>query len=991
MADDVNKSGKPVNSASSVEGIGASRRSQSIDEVMKRAQQSVQRPIGEMRKLQQRLSDLRQQRSNLKDELEYILNEENQSQEDLAQQIAEINEEYGSVQEGLKQTYGSLKNIRSTTSARVQSRVGSVVSRYVSPGEQESRVRMMSRQTNTLEPAIREATSRGYTGLEQRREQAMSQASGYAAQIEEAQQAGDMSRVARLGQQMQASETQAAVASKGLQYLKQRGQDPESRFLRAQNVADRAQSRVENEQIIQQAESGELRGVDEISKELGEVAASLRNLKQELNDGKISLEEFNEKAGEAADRYERLEKEESASGGGGYGGLTRNQARGVMAARVASSAVRGLTQFQQASQVDYRIAGMSNAAQLARQQNQQYDAASAAVGGDMEAANMLFGGFENAAAFQEDVATSQRRIRQQQVGAETADAAIGAYTGMKLVKGAMRAGSSLVAGRGGMGTSFLMGAAGSGIRAGTLTQDIREGVSEVQAGNAAYNAALQAQQEILRVPTRFRQRYRDFGSAMGIATRGAGADREEILNQMDDPAYVASLRQSRIGVDRANDLINQGIAQQGSDVFNLYGSLGQARRMEQMGLGTMEQQFGRMGQLANAGAGDPTQALVDSMEEAVSRGFDNSKAVGMMVDATVSLAQSGATTQLGIDATGGITELMGRALGTRDPNSSSALQIQAAQVGIQQQSGLLTNRSLSFGNMARDTRLRQLLGDPMQAANAATLTAEQLQTLQGGGENAERLAYTKGLTGLINESGGIDQKMVKQLSNIQRDFAEFGGAGGVGYAVDPKVMQRGRDVLRRLESEGKSVNDLDTLRGLSKEDREAVGALTGTRNLAVGGQGSNLAGLASMYETKGDRDPNKLGTGRKTGVTEDLATGDTQVGTSELIEGMKKFGKDVQNLGKLQEIIEKGFVENIDRFGEAAAKSVENMRNDVNTEVFKKLGAESDALKGKFETLGTTIDNLAKRISGVNFDPGFFRTTTRSNQDRGRAKPEGTW
>jgi hypothetical protein len=978
MADGVNKAGKTPNTAEQVGSI--SRRSQSVDEIVKRAQQSIQQPIAEMRKLQQKLSDLRQQRSNLRDELEYVLSEDATEANELAQQVAQINEEYSGAQQGISETLGALKGIRGTTRARVQARTTGAISRFVSPSQQEARVRGAARSTDLLEPAIVEAEARGFGGLEQRRTQAAGRAAGLAEQIEEAQRAGDTQRVRQLGAQMGEAEQEAAVAAKGMQHLRRRGRDPESLLLKTQSVTDRATRHLEDVDIQKRADAGELRGPAEISSEMIQVASSLKEFQERLNQGSMSLNEFNEKAGESAERFEQLEREQAAVGG--RGGFTPGQRRAFDIANTVVAGARAGAQVTQATQVDFRIAAMSNAAHLARQQNQQYDAFSAAIQGDMMAANMLMGGFENAAAFQADVAGAQRGVRAVEAGADATAATVsGVGAGLAIKSGI----GALVA------PGMIQDAAQHGASALIKTQDVREGVSEVQAGSAAWNAAIQAQQEIMAVPTRFRQRYRDFATQMAVSTRGAGGQREGFLGTMDSPEFIETLRRERIGVDQAGQLIGAGIEQMGADIFDPESALVSARRMERMGLGTMDQQFGRMGQLAGVGATDPTEALVRNMEEAVSRGFDNSKAVGMMVDATVSIAQTGATAQLGIDATGGITELLGRALGGRDPNRSSQLQIMAAQTAIQESSVGLTDRRVSFSNMLRDMELREMLGDPIQAATAAGMTRAQMHTLMMGAnpENspeaqaaAQDLIYGMGLTGFLDDQGGIDQERVQRFYGTQFTRSML-GAGGTGLTIDPEVSQRAIDTLVQLEQEGRPLNTA-TMRQLREDDplaAEAIMTMGAAARLDRGGTGNILADLSSWMMTEGG-EPNSVAIGDRADATERLATAATQVETSELLEGMTAFGENVKNIADMHEKIEEAFVANINRFGESAAEAVENMRNDINIEVFQKLSAETDGLAGKFESLGGALEGLTARVAGINFDPGVLEKTTRHDAQR---------
>lgn len=968
MADDVNKSKKPVNSVASV-GASVGRRSQNLEQVIKRAEQSVHDPIATMREHQMRLAQIRERRRNLQQEMDYVISNIGSTDPvETADEIAALQRELDTLAPGrnpvVQRELQALKSQRSVVQERRTKAVNSAVTRYISPAEQESRIRMLGRGSKLLGSSVYEAESRGYKGLEQQRDQAVNSAGSLALQIESAQEAGDMDRVKSLSQEMASKEQQAAIATRGMQYLRGRGRDPDSILMRSQNVIDRAERRSGMESMMSAGQAGELRGLGEIGDEIKQVTQALKELRAGLNSGSTSLEDFNDEAEKLTDKFEKLELEEKAvkaAGGDSFDRFTRGY-------NLASTAARSLVQVSQRGLVDFRIAGMGSAAQLARQQNQQYDMMRGAAQGDIMSQMMVLGGIQNAARFQDEVATAQKGTKAAEGSIELADTAFGTYTGMKLFKALSRGGKSLLSGDGGVLSSALAGATGSASRTAVNFLDVGMGISEMQAGNAAYQAAMQAQMEIARVPARQVQAYGNYVAGAGIATRGAGRNREREMVDITGRGFMGFLRTNRIDQDRALDLLNQGYEAQGGDIFNARSSLELARSMEsEYGLGTMEQQFQRMGNLANANAFSPDVQLEHIMQEAIARGFDNSKAVGMMVDATVSLAQTSGSAQLGIDATGGITSLIGRALGKSDPNTANAAEIRAAQTGIQQGGDLLTDRTISFSQIVRDTQLKTIFGgDPTKSISAATLDFTQIETLKKGDKAALDLVYQKGLSDLLNEDGTINLTAVKEYEQIQRNFAKRGGASGVGYTLSPETNKRVDEIEAKLTARGISLSDTEAVNeALSPEERDIFMARNRVLNIAGGGNVAAMQLRGSMQDLNRPKLNRAPTAGEKTASAEILGTDVTKI--KESMAGEKALDGDVRGLALVKSLMETTFEENMGKFGDAAAEAVEKMRNDVNTEVFKKLAKSSDELGTKFGNLGKQVDNLSKKVGNLNF------------------------
>jgi len=948
MADDVNKSSKPVNA---IDAVGSSSSSRSIEDVVSRARQSINKPIAEIRKLQQKLQQVRSMRTQLAAEYRYKkededLNEEGISPAQRNEDMTKIAIDIAELTPARDKTLGQLRSLRHVTNERSEAGINRAVSRFVSPKEQQSRIRGLSRSVNTLEPAIHEADQRGYLGLEQIKMQKHSQAAGIAAQIEDAQKTGNSSLVNKLGKQLGKVEQDAAVAEKGQQYLRQQGLDPQSKLNNINRVSLKAQDRLKMDELSKTTADTGGRSVRDISAEISDVASALKELKEGFNEGAISLEEFNEKAGEASQKFEDLTDEEKASAAAGGGGRMGRASRFFQGAAIIGGAA---VNIGQALAVDHKLAQINNAAAVGGQANEKYDSLTRAIQGDMMAQNMILGGgFASADEMQNRLGSRQKYIKEGQIATDTLTGGAAGATAWAT------GGLSLLAG----GASTIADSASKVAIGGS---DVINRVSEGQTGANAFAAQMNMMRQIAHVPARQQQAYSDYVKGLSVAGRESGS--YNTTDEMNKSDFIQKLIDNRISTSRAMEAAQTGIAAQGSDVFSS-SQVVYSRGLEKMGLGSMEQQMQRMGTLAQQGSKDPMQDLERIMEEAVSRGFTNSKGVQLMVDSVQGLAQAGGLTALGIDAAGGMTALIGRTLGKKDPSSSTIAEMNEANTAISGVNDVLMDDSVSLANVARDIGLRKVLKDPLMAKNAARLTAQDLSVLQSDDEDAKvKLLKSKGLVGAIGKDMKADESMINGIVKVQQGFLGLGGSTMAG-AFAPIEVQK---AAARIREDGISDEEFKRIHTSgTPTERAALQHIFSVNSIATGGKGTTKGMNALFGEDKERFDiPESIRRPINVERSSDQDIGDKLI--SDIVSGTEaqagnKGTGGIKALGGRQKVLEDSLTKNIDAWSTAAANAAKTMNTEVNTEQFKKLGTTTDEVNTSLKNFGTTLDGLNKKF-----------------------------
>ena len=953
MADDVNKASGRYNQ------IGAAA---SMDEVFSRVKQSndissiaSQRLRFEGREIKNRLRDLRINRDIIAQGMRLAPNEP-----DLQAGWKQNRDEYAESLERRQLVAQRYEQEQQIGRARSSNLMISQINQYTGSRAQSHRINEVFSSSTTMDTAARGIGPQSYSDFERQSQMAARSARESAVNLREAAAAGaSESELRKLGGNLAQSEGQIGIAKRGMQLARQMGLDPLSQLQDINSVASRASSRLQTEDYRKQAEGGNLPSLKQLNAEILEAAQALKTLKEEFDAGKKPLEEFNKEAGAAADKLTKLEQQEKAVAAAGGGGGS-NGWRGLAA---AGGAISAGVNFGQQAFINQPIQALNIKAQMAAAQNQQYATLKAALGGDMASLAMIgTGAFQNAADFASGKKTTQMTMSGLGAAATAIDASARAAIEITEGQSLGKVGGGQV---GSVAKGAIIGAEGL-FNTATQVSGMAQGIPQGETNVNAYSSALEAQRAILAVPSQFRQSYFDYGKNVTEATRFAGRSREGMMSNLMGNDFLNQMQGIRVDPNKAAAMVGQGLAGQGS-AFSM-GQITSARNMERAGFGPMEESMRRFGALGGAGATNSEASFAKVFEEAVSRGMDSSKAVSLMVDATSSLAESSSAGRLGIDATGGTSALIGRTIGDRGGRSEIAA-MTAANTAIAGTSNNLTDSSVTFTNMVRDTRFRQMGMSGPEAAAAKTLTTQDISILQGGGEAAQRLAMQKGLVSLIGKDGQMDTGAVNKFANAQGQFLEMGGAGGVGQVFSPEVAAKASQFRKRLAAGEDPAK-------LMAEDKVAFGAIGQTATLSGQGGALETSNIIGSFQGTADRVKTGLGgkimngtapIGAETAGGENMITGGAVQTNKEIMAGRK----DMESLDKVSKVlgaIEKAVTpDTMEKFASAASSAASNM--EISSTNFKQLSDQAGLLNTEFSKLKTTLESLntsAANLGGFN-------------------------
>ena len=557
-----------------------------------------------------------------------------------------------------------------------------------------------------------------------------------------------------------------------------------------------------------------------------------------------------DRAGKSAEELkkldENLEKSSQSFGGGRGGGDRYGFAAGMLGA--------GGNLVQQIG-VNQTLGAMQNRGALAGLENQKYDMYRKARAGDV-ASQMALSQWGNAEFFGSEVKTAQNvalglygtaGVAQGVAGAAKADAA-GAelFNPVSWVGGSGPANAE-AAQRG------VKEAADGAAQAAIAGADVVRGVSGNQVRVAGTQSYMQAVLATNQITAEQLQGFRDYSTGLGTVARGMGGRGGDFLrstrNMLPNIATAGLSPQqfvemSQFGQDNMGSMFNQ------DQIFA-------ARGLERSGVGTREENMQRMSMLAAAGSNNPQAGLAGVLEASFSKSLDSAKSLSALVKNTADMAGKSVAGRSGLDAVAATATMIATGI---DPNQANReVAVQRARTAAETADQIVTDRSVSFTNMAKISRIQQMtkMGgeDAVYAAglDVATLGTvagmdadKQAEFLRAHGVSAtnktaggmvDNLRKAAGVSilarGTVGQSGvntdELYDKILRGDTLNEKEQTQAGRAamqGGFASAADMERSIRGVAAKNDPNAGGKVKDDLAG-RGGSQELRDADELLTG--------------------------------------------------------------------------------------------------------------------------------------------------------------------
>lgn len=514
-------------------------------------------------------------------------------------------------------------------------------------------------------------------------------------------------------QTMRGYAVQLAPINAALKQQKQMGLDPESRQQNLLKTAAQAQGIVNFEGLQRDIQGGNSKfsnlNAEDMKKKEVEAAQKLVQAMDELRASagktKEELAKLNKNAEDAASELKEVQEAQAAGAGGGNKLKTAQ-----ILTSAAGQAFSLIAQGIQTIGVNQPMAQMANLGSVANIENQKYDMFHSALGGNMTSL-LNMGGWKNAEAFGGRMAENTKFRQRAEQGA-----AIGATaTGIAQTADAWTsAPGKTIASKFGLANadtvqSLASGAlaTGEGALSATVTgfNQARE-IDTTQARVAGTNQAMNTFKQFTHISGQQLQAFRDHTMGMLGAGRGMGSQADSFMDYTTGGNFMGQMKNVGLGIEEAGRLAQYGQQNMGS-TFSA-GMLIAAKDTERRGLGSAQEHMQRYAALA-AGGQNPQDELAGVMKNALTEGFDNSKALNIIADNTGQMVEREAMAGgVGGNLAEEISRIITRSADKANPNQEFAIR-QAAETHMTEEQ-FRNNRSASFAGQIAVARQMKGLG-----------------------------------------------------------------------------------------------------------------------------------------------------------------------------------------------------------------------------------------------------------------------------------------
>lgn len=565
----------------------------------------------------------------------------------------------------------------------------------------------------------------------------------------------------------------------------------------------------------------------ELSKRREERSIAQGDYEKAIETGAEGVEAFAEKlhkANEALDEQTRVVKGMSDKGMDKDRGIFGKYSGGVQFAQMGLQAVGAIAGATNTIAVDQDITQMNNRASFAKMGNAIYDKANAAVKGHSVDAMLDVLGSDGFAKQFGDTNKGITNVAKSIEGG--AGLLTNVLTGMG--KGAAIGG---VAGVGFAGIGAVPGAIGGAAIGGiTAAANSIPAITNVAYGNEgaassinSYAAAKNLTAEERHIRAQQMQAFYNQGLNTYETTAGAGST-SKLQSQLMNESNLNALADRGVSAEKAAGLagiLNQAGSMNTFGGFNIIGSAGKAKQHGQMG----EEEYVSAAARMVAAGGDNTD-LEGIIAKATAAGMDNSKNIGQMVDATLSL--NSGLAKSGVGGTSTTADLLaGATQSLVGSGVNKNLATGMAASGVEGLNNLITSNSLSFGSIIQQQKIRTMPGmekaTQFQVNNLSSLSVQELAVLKADNEESRQLAKVKGIDNLVyGQDGKLNKKMVKDLGRnaLEKGLLNVGSA------------EQNRSILGKYDRGEEFESSENAILSAANTNAAAVGALAGTNKIS---------------------------------------------------------------------------------------------------------------------------------------------------------------
>lgn len=883
--------------------------------------------------------------------------------EDITKQI---NEQVIDLEEGLKQIAEVSKAGEAVGSRLAQERVGrqtrtrrtfeETIGRFAGERAAGGRIRAAGEDPAVFTQAAAQSNQKSFLQLQQEHQRSAERAQELRERMIELSQDPGAGRKSfeQLARGITHFEQQEAIAGEAMELQRRQGRGTRQRFVRGTNTAERIETQRRREAMFESVtEAGEVKR-GELGRDLeaarDKFLETFKAWQEALESGTGNLEELSSAAESAEANLEDIEAVASRAGvtGGGGGGILDQIGEffgGKLAAgvHVGAEVARGAGQLTRFLGGEFRVEETQTQLQAANFANRQFeDMISATRRRDVAAMRRLTAGY----ATVDEVAEEVRLAENVGFGLEA-----GADTAQRVVNTAQQAGTGQV-------RDFAAGTRETIVQG---TRDLVRGTSGVvgeQRSMQMRQSALELFDSIQRVRNVNTQMLADVGFDLGLATRGAGGRRNQLMAGFEGDAFT-QLAGVGISPEDAIALTRQGVQQMGAQ-FGGRRDIMRAGAAQQAGLLSADQFIQTAAEMTEVGGG--SDQLEKIMRQAVAAGMDNSKNIQQMVSATIELSREAAMT--GQDVTAGQSELLAHSIGAMENIAENQRAAVAANAAASAKT-ILGDRAYNLTTVFRESLTRQQFGD------VDFQTKQRLMTMTDD-EQAEIESRMRAFRQAAPENKGRARQRLEESileAGVGRAFLEFNEEGQItgvnesAIEAQTRIMQR--TVAARETRFGMQISDPEDRKVIEEvaagerdfkdltPEQKALVYETGVLNKNFGVL-SRVAGIGK--EAPEEKLPNK--TGGAAGEAELERERAAMTAAKQIETAVKNFAGDSGKLSTALNQLNKDFQKIADspafhpqKMEENAQKAADTFRQPA-TDIKQAAGTFKEAVAKFAETVG---------------------------------------
>lgn len=333
-------------------------------------------------------------------------------------------------------------------------------------------------------------------------------------------------------------------------------------------------------------------------------------------------------------------------------------------------------------------------------------------------------------------------------------------------------------------------------------------------------------------------------------------------NTVKSRGLLDVLDDNNIGPEEYSRLAAMSVQTMGRDIIDVSGTpetnerygaasnVFDARRLEKLKLGSMQENVQRQAQLFQAGGQNPSANLESVIAAGMTKSLSDAPSIKAMVDNTAAISRASTGTAAGFDMTG-ITAAQ-IAAGIRDDAANKPMAAQVAASNLQLANQWQTNTSTTFSGMFNTARLQEQLSEfGVSGTDAIAIGRREASYYT----NIKQMKTKKEKVNALFQIGvgatedNVDEMLERILDSKLMQTLEAGGATGAMGGLSKEIIEKVRKGQKLNKDEQFQVNKIAGILHGSKDEDQLMGMIAGVK---VGANTGGIKDTRSPEDKKRD-------------------------------------------------------------------------------------------------------------------------------------------